>query len=257
MSTNTLNIVAAGGGAPNKSSFEFMRHGLDLAGKDGRSNVLIIPTAKRTVAAHESAINAATDAFGTLLSQDVEILHGFESVPDGSELEEKLATADLVYISGGDTDHMMETWKAHGIDRMLARRALSGLVLTGVSAGAIAPFSWGHSDSLSYRVPKDTAWDYIPVDGLGLVTAAITPHFDTSLDGVRRSDRFAEMFMAQQADRPTAIGFGIDNGAAVVVRGGEISTLSAQDTSGVTLLEMSDGRMKKTRLTNTDTVQLP
>lgn len=101
-------------------------------------------------------------------------------MPKRDELEDVFEWANIVYIPGGDTLQMMETWKEYGIDRLLARRAFEDMVISGISAGAVAPFVWGHSDSSSYRISNpDEPWDYIPVAGLGIINAAITPHYNT------------------------------------------------------------------------------
>jgi peptidase E len=153
-------------------------------------------------------------------------------MPPPSELSEKIGEADIVYVTGGDTNRMMRLWRQHKIDTMLGQKALSGqLVITGISAGAIAPMTWGHSDSLSFRIGENETWDYIRTNGLGLLPYAITPHYNTSpirpgLPDTPRAELFAQMFAREY--NPDISGFGIDNFVAVVTNDGSVQSLSTR-----------------------------
>lgn len=180
-------------------------------------NVLIIPTAKRTQEAWEKFVPATKQYFESR-GLPTNLLHE-RNYYHQERMEELVEDADLVYVSGGDTLHMMETLTAYDIAPRLGRRALVGnVVLSGASAGAIMPTSWGHSDSLSYRPETSTTWDYIRVNGLGLVSVAVTPHFSNRDERLGlRSSRFAEMLQDQN---DTSLGIGLDNFASYIVNDG-------------------------------------
>jgi peptidase E len=226
-----LKIIASSNSAPNKTGFPLMKMGLEMTGKEGQKNVLIVPTAKRKIETYEGAVSGAREALVKKLGQKAVVLHGFEEIPNEAELREKIEAADMIHVSGGDSDYMMETWRQYRIDRMLGKRALEGMVWTGTSAGSIAPMTWGHSDSLSYRVEEDELWDYIRVDGLSLVPYAITPHYNTAPRGVRRDRSFHEM-LAREYD-PAIAGFGIDDGAAMVISDNEMSAVAMRPEATV------------------------
>ena len=208
-----------------------MKMGLEMTGKEEQKNILIIPTAKRKIETYESAVSGAQEALAKRLGQKVTVLHKFEDMPSEAELKDKIEAADMIYVPGGDSDHMMETWRRHKIDKMLGKRALDGMIWTGTSAGAIAPMTWGHSDSLSYRTEENEPWDYIRVDGLGLMPYAITPHYNAAPNNIRRDSKFHEMF-TQEYD-PAITGFGIDDGAAMVISGNEMNAITMKPEAGV------------------------
>lgn len=71
---------------------------------------------------------------------------------------------------------MMEKWKEYKVDGYLKDAYKKGIVLSGLSAGSICWFICGHSDSDSFI--KQGQWEYIRVNGLGLISAAHCPHYN-------------------------------------------------------------------------------
>jgi dipeptidase E len=251
-----LSVVAISSGFLDGTAAEFLEHAVDLAGKEHDTNVLLIPTAKTTQETYDKSISSCTDLYERQFGLPTRVLHEFNQFPDLSESQEKLGWADIVYIAGGDTDRMMHIWSNAEFDQLLKNRALGGLVLSGVSAGAIAPFTWGHSDSLSYRVADDEDWEYIPVAGLDLVRGAITPHYNTLVRDIPRSDMFFKMFEAERTARKTAYGFGIDNLAAIEIREGLLRSMSVSTEAGVTVLDGRSDAVTAHRLTSDESIRL-
>jgi len=91
------------------------------------------------------------------------------------ELEDKFKNIDIVYVGGGDTLKMLKTWRKLGVDRLLKKAYKSGVVMSGVSAGAICWFEYGCSDSLRF---SDKNGPMIKVRGLGFVKGVFCPHYD-------------------------------------------------------------------------------
>lgn len=249
-----LSILSIGGGKPNGKAAPLLRRALELTSVEKSPRVLSIATAKTTRESHEAAIANTRELFQDQLGLPFESLHDFNTMGATEEIEEKLEAADLVYIAGGDTLRMMDVWREYGIQRIIARRAFEGLVISGISAGAIAPFTWGHSDSESYRVGEGSAWDFIKVDGLGLINAAVTPHYNTQPQGNPRSDSFAEMF---KGDTGPTYGVGIDNLAAIEVSGGSISVVSRKAGAGVTILERRGEDITATKFEDGSELKIP
>lgn len=248
-----LSILSIGGGKPNGKAAPLLKRALELTSVEKSPRVLSIATAKTTQESHEIAIANTRELFQDQLGLPFDSLHDFNTIGTPGEIEEKLEAADLVYIAGGDTLRMMDIWREHGIHRIIARRAFEGLVISGTSAGAIAPFTWGHSDSQSYNVGQDDPWDFIKVNGLGLINAAVTPHHNTQPQGKPRSDSFAEMF---KSNTDTTYGIGIDNLAAIELAGGSISVASQKTGAGVTILERRGEDITATKFENGSELKL-
>jgi dipeptidase E len=56
-------------------------------------------------------------------------------------------------VGGGNTLKMMRRWRKLGVDQFLERAYHKGAVLSGISAGAICWFVYGHSDSQQFYHP--------------------------------------------------------------------------------------------------------
>ena len=57
--------------------------------------------------------------------------------PQAADIEGVLAQADIVFVGGGNTRNMLAIWDAAGVTPMLKQAWENGVVLCGVSAGAI------------------------------------------------------------------------------------------------------------------------
>lgn len=84
----------------------------------------------------------------------------------------RLADADLVYVSGGNTANMLALWRLHGIDVALRDAWERGAVLAGWSAGASCWFECFVTDSFG---PELQPYD----EGLGFLPGSFCPHFDS------------------------------------------------------------------------------
>lgn len=226
-----LNMVASGAGSRVlENAPEILEEAIELSGAE-KPVVLTIGTAEPTQDWYDEFITLTQDRFGALGATVVN-LHEFGQAPSEQEAIDKISNADTIWVAGGDTLHMVDFWKEHGIDHLLRSAAESGTVMSGGSAGMLSWMNQGHSDSMEYRVGKGEYWDYIFVPGLGYIDATACPHFDSlradnseprKLDFIRKY-----MAKANNALPETAIGF--DNMAALVISGGLYKVISAPDT---------------------------
>jgi peptidase E len=88
----------------------------------------------------------------------------------------------------------------HGVDRAIRAAYSRGVVLAGVSAGAVCWFEAAVSDSFGPLRPLR--------DGLALVPGTCAPHYDGDPE---RRPSFARMI----ADGALPPGYGVDDGAAL------------------------------------------
>ena len=88
-----------------------------------------------------------------------------------ADLRAHLLAHDLIYVGGGNTANMLAVWRVHGVDAILREAWEAGLVLAGVSAGAICWFEAGITDSFGPTLQ--------PLhDGLGFLPDSCCPHYD-------------------------------------------------------------------------------
>jgi peptidase E len=76
---------------------------------------------------------------------------------------------DVVYVGGGSMRNLLAIWRAHGLDQLLAEAWRRGIVLAGLSAGAMCWFQGGITRSGGQ--PETIA-------GLGLLPGSFTVHAD-------------------------------------------------------------------------------
>lgn len=118
---------------------------------------------------------------------------------DGSDLAERLLDQDVIYVGGGNVANMMAVWRVHGVDRILATAWKRGIVLAGVSAGALCWFVGGTTDSFGPALAPFR-------DGLALLPGTVCPHYDGE---ARRRPVYHALVRAGLPG-----GIGLDDGAA-------------------------------------------
>jgi peptidase E len=116
-----------------------------------------------------------------------------------ADIDTLLTAQDVIYVGGGNTANMLAVWRVHGVDVALQRAYNQGVVLCGVSAGALCWFEGGITDSFGALAPLR--------DGLGLLPGTLCVHYDG--DPKRRP---AYQRFVGDGGGP---GFGVDVGAAL------------------------------------------
>ena len=85
-------------------------------------------------------------------------------------LVEHIPKQDIIFVGGGNTKSMLAVWKDWGLDALLEEAYKNGVIMCGVSAGAICWFNKGITDSW--------ADDLAIMDCLGFVDGVCCPHYD-------------------------------------------------------------------------------
>lgn len=120
---------------------------------------------------------------------------------EAQDLSNHLVSLDMVYVGGGNTEAMIADWRARGWDRVLTEAARRGVMLAGVSAGAVCWF-----DKFLY---SSGTGPMRPLDGLGLIRGGACPHYSTEAD--RQAALNAAVSNGTMPDS-----FAIDDGVAVL-----------------------------------------
>lgn len=181
-------IVAIGGGEiRTKGTLDIDREIIRLS-KKRLPKIVFIPTASSDSPRY---CQRFSEYFGGFLGCKTDTLLLVDARPSAQEIKNKILSSDIVYVGGGNTLMMMRLWRRLGVDKILRRAYESGIVLSGISAGAICWFDSGHSDSMSFYNPRN--WKYVNVKGLGLIHAVHCPHYNGVTRGVPRRREFREM----------------------------------------------------------------
>jgi peptidase E len=189
-----VRIVAiGGGGCTNHADPVLDRWILSLAGRT-MPNVGYLGTASgddpRKIAGFRAAF-AGRAAIAPMLPARA----------SASDCANWLDGLDLVYVGGGNLLTLLHAWQVNQWSEPLKAAAHNGLLIVGVSAGAMCWFAQGFSRAGSDR--------YRALEGLGLIPGSCCPHFS---DEPERQPAFA----AALSNRTIEPGIAIDDGVAVL-----------------------------------------
>lgn len=238
-------IIAIGGGYIRKAStLPIDREIVRLSGKK-HPKLLFIPTASSD---HKGYWEIMDRYYGRRLGCRADVLWLLKNPPAFSEIRNKILSADIIYVGGGNTLMMMKLWRRLGVDRLLKQAWNQGIVLCGVSAGSICWFQSGHSDSLSFYNPK--RWKYINVQGLGFLKGIHCPHFDSHTLGVPRKKHFERMI-----GRIGSMGIAIDNDCAVAFIDNGFCVIPAKKKAGAYRVFKRKGKVVTERIVEDETVR--
>jgi len=112
---------------------------LGLAGVD-RPRVCFLPTATGNVATY-------IVSFYEGYSRRAEASHLDLFVRTRLDVRAFILDQDVVYVGGGNTANLLAIWRVHGLDAILLEAWEAGVVMAGISAGAICWFDAGVTDS--------------------------------------------------------------------------------------------------------------
>ncbi|MGZ4184957.1 MAG: Type 1 glutamine amidotransferase-like domain-containing protein [Solirubrobacteraceae bacterium] len=154
------------------------------------------------------------------------ILSLFHLARDRVDPVAHLLAQDAIYVGGGSMRNLLAVWREHGIDRALRRAWASGIVLAGLSAGAMCWFEGGVS--MSAGTPE-------PVRGLGLLAGSLSVH----LDG---EGRRLPVYRAAVAAGELSPGYAADDGAALLFEGTRLAECVASRAGARVLRVAPNGR---------------
>ena len=161
---HSKNIVAIGGGGFGRSlgNLEIEKYIISLINKK-RPKICFIPTASGDSSLYKLNFYRAFSKLDCITSH-IDFFSRTENI------EDKVLNQDVIYVGGGNTKSMLAVWKEWNLNEILLSAYKKGIVMSGVSAGAICWFDKGITDSYA----KELAI----IDCLGIVEGIACPHFD-------------------------------------------------------------------------------
>jgi dipeptidase E len=142
-------------------------------------------------------------------SLDCKMSHLSLFKPHTKDIASFILEQDAIYVGGGNTKSMIALWKDWGIADYLGKALNEGVVLAGISAGAICWFEEGISDYLPNELNT--------LSCLGFIKGSCCPHYDGEIN--RRSGYHNLLLNDFAKD-----GFAIQDFAALHFIDGELSS---------------------------------
>ena len=191
--------------------------------------ILFLPTASGDPAAQ---ITAFQDRFGDRPCAPSHLslfrLHGMRRT-----LRDVVLEQDAIYIGGGSMRNLLAIWRAHGLDALLVEAWERGVVLAGLSAGAMCWFEGGITRSSG---PPET------IAGLGLLRGSLSVHADGEPE---RLPAFLE------AVRVGALpgGWAVDDGVGLLFADGAfVRAVASRPGAGAVRVDAVDGELVRARI---------
>jgi dipeptidase E len=138
---------------------------------------------------------------------------------------EHLLGQDVIYVGGGSMRNMLAVWREHSVDAIMRAAWERGVVLAGLSAGAMCWFQGGIT--MSGGAPAVGA-------GLGLVPGSLSVHLDGEPERL-------PVFRSAIASGRLPAGHAVDDGAALVLHGTELHECVSSRASARVVSVAADG----------------
>lgn len=195
-----MTIIAMGGGGFSMEPSPLLDDYILAAARRPNPRVLFVPTASGDSSEYIAKFYRA-------LARRCEARHLELSRREPGDLSVLVLEHDVIYVGGGNTVNMLAIWRAHGFDQILRDALASGIVLAGLSAGAVCWFEGTITDSFGPLAQLK--------DGLGLLPGVLVPHYDGEIE------RRPALHRAITGGTWTSA-IAVDDGAAVVFREREL-----------------------------------
>lgn len=224
-------IIAIGGGEiKNRETLAIDEYIATLAKQkagERRASGLFIPTASHDCMPYYNSFHKVyTGVFN--IKTDVALTINREV--DMDKMRDKFLKADFIYVGGGNTVFMLEDWKRSGLIDLIKDAYDRGVIVCGLSAGAICWFEEMYSDSV-------VEGEYAMYAGLGWLKGKISPHYN------ERTLDFDKIVLYNKIRA-----WGIENNCALEFVDGEpVKVISGG--GNVYVLDASSGEMTKTQFT--------
>jgi peptidase E len=191
--------------------------------------ILFLPTAGGD--AHEQ-IARFHAAFGDRPCEP-EVLSLFRLAEVRRPLRDIVLSQDVVYVGGGSMRNLLAIWHVHGLDRILRDAWERGVVLAGLSAGAMCWFQGGVTTSAG--APE-------PTPGLGFLPGSLSVHAD-------EQPRRRPVYLRAVADGVLAPGWLLDDGVGLLFRDKELErVVSARPLARAARVDLVDGQATVTTI---------
>jgi cyanophycinase len=198
-------VIVGGGKLPDSVRDEFFK----LAGGEGKAKILVIPTASGDADKPDQA-TSFTDRWAKLKPASIALFHTRDKKQaNDAEFVKPISEATAVWISGGDQNRVIDSYRGTLVEKELHALLKRGGVIGGTSAGAAV---------MTQPMITGGAKEATLGDGFGFLPGVIV---DQHFVARNRIDRLRGV-LVKHPDFP---GLGIDEATAAVVKGRSIRVI--------------------------------
>ncbi|MBK3495063.1 peptidase E [Viridibacillus sp. YIM B01967] len=161
-------IALGGGGFSMEPENPLLDKYILSQSKEKNPKICFIPTASG------DADNYIARFYNFFESQNCRPSHLSLFNPPTRNLEDFILEKDIIYVGGGNTKNLLALWREWDLDKVLRTALNRGIILAGISAGAICWFEEGVTDSYGDSLE--------PIQCLGFLKGSHCPHFNGEKD---------------------------------------------------------------------------
>jgi aminopeptidase N len=216
-------IIAIGGGGFGRNPGDGIieKYIIEQSEKN-KPNICFIPTATGDDESYKVSYYATLSK----LSCNPTHLDFFKRTPD---LEKLINQQDIIFVGGGNTKSMLSVWREWGLDKILKKAYENGVIMSGVSAGAICWFEKGVTDSWADQLNI--------IECLGFTKGNCCPHYDEEYE--RRPSLIK--FLEEQKLKDC---YAIEGGCALHIKNDNVySVVSFRENKKSYLVNLEDGKI--------------
>tara|TARA_Y100001968_G_C19441874_1_gene762982 strand:+ start:1442 stop:2134 length:693 start_codon:yes stop_codon:yes gene_type:complete len=220
------HIIAVGGGGFGRSGegYKIEKYIISFS-KTSKPNICFIPTASGDNDSYKVSFYNTFTRLGCNPSH----IDFFKRTVD---LKDHIDKQDIIYVGGGNTKSMLAVWKDWNLDVILKSAYENGVIMSGVSAGAICWFEKGITDSWSNQLEI--------IKCLNFVEGICCPHYDEEPSRKPYVKRLIE-----SASIPSCIA--IEGDCALHIKNGlPLESISFGENKNSFTVQLSEGQLVNT-----------
>lgn len=195
---------------------------------------LFIPTASNDSIGYWNTFQAV---YGKKLGCETDVLYLVREKIPKKDIEKKIFSSDIIYVGGGNTLRMLRIWKKYGVDKLLRRAYEKGIILSGLSAGAICWFRYGSSDSRRFMKNGTESTVLMRISALGFLPFTISPHHI-------REKELRTFGMKEIMKRTPGVALALDDNSAILFQDDRYEVLKSQQDVRIMKVFRNKGKVE-------------
>ncbi len=215
-------IALGGGGFSDQPDNLLLDEYLLLQTNKAKPKVLFLPTAGGD---HEDYIAKFYRAYNKFNCKPTHLSLTKKNI-SYRKLEQTVLSQDLIFVGGGSPKFLMQVWRKAGLDRIIKKAWKQGVILSGMSAGAICWYEDGFTN------PKDDIWRRISC--LGFLEGSFCPHYD-------KRGELRKAYRKMISSREIESGYGVQDGVALHYVGTELKYIISSSPDAKALYVKKSG----------------
>ena len=136
------------------------------------------------------------------------------------DIKKDILNTDIIYIGGGNTNHLMEVLKEKGIDKILITAYENEIVCSGLSAGSYCWFNC----------------NYDLIEGMNVINAVNCVHYD-------QKDKIAKKKLYSVIKDKGLVGYAIDNCVALEFINNDIKVVKSNNNMNAYKIIYNDNKI--------------